>query len=161
MTAAFASLHTGFAGCLGGVAGAVAAHRWCSGRLDWRVHCAGRAPARTLFVCQQRGTGLARIEHLDQRVMLSSRDRQFPRVLDGDPVDGVLAPVRPVVGFPVLGSPSTLRTVGAGRYGNQVLRIIQVVGVLLPFGWLTIARLRCRARCPVAPCGQRRVCRDQ
>ena len=50
-------------------------------------------------------------------------------VLDGEPVNGVLAPVGTVVGFPVLGASRALGAVGDGGYGDEVLWVRQVVGV--------------------------------
>ena len=56
-------------------------------------------------------------------------DRQVPGVLDPDPVDGVPAPVGPVIGLPSVGAACAFRTVGAGRDGDEMLRILEVVGL--------------------------------
>ncbi len=47
--------------------------------------------------------------------------------VNGNPVDGVLAPVNPVLRFSICGSPCAFRPVGARRHGDQVLGIIEVV----------------------------------
>ena len=53
-------------------------------------------------------------------------------VLDRDPVYGVSVPLCQVVRSPIFGSPCALRAIGAGRNGNQVSGISELVGVLLP-----------------------------
>ena len=129
-TAALAALYARFPGRLGGVAGAVGPH------LRRRLYCVpgrrGRGSRLGLTGHHHLGRVRAGVDHVDQGAVFLGRDRQVPGVLDGDPIDGVLAPVRTVIGFPLLGSASALRAVGAGRYGDQVLRIRQVVGVAFP-----------------------------
>ncbi len=61
--------------------------------------------------------------------MFLRRDRQVPGVLDPDPVDGVPAPVGPVIRFPSVGAACAFRTVGAGRGRDEMLRILEVVSV--------------------------------
>ena len=129
---AFAPLYTGFSSRLCRVAGVVRSHfrrlrllYWIAGRPWCRLHLA-------LLGYHQFRTFRARIEQLDQSGMFLLGDRQFPGALDGNPVDGVLAPVGSVFRFPLVRSTCALGTVRAGRDGDQVLRILQVVGVLLP-----------------------------
>ena len=124
---ALAALHAGFTGRLGGVTGRVG-----SG-LGRRLRCIpGRRGRRSrLGPVGYRQLGRVRtgVDHLDESVVFLRRDGQSPVVLDRDPVHGVLTPVRPVFRFPGFGTAGSLRPVGTGRHGNQVLRIRQVVGV--------------------------------
>ena len=69
-------------------------------------------------------------EHLFECGELRSGGGMVQVVFDGDPVDGVLAPIGAVIGLPVLGFACALRTIGAKRNGNQVLGVVEGVGVL-------------------------------
>ena len=50
-------------------------------------------------------------------------------LLDGDPVDGVLAPIGFVLWFPFLGAACALGAVGTPGYGDEMLRVFEVIGV--------------------------------
>ena len=133
---ALAALHAGFTGRLRGVAGAVSGGRRAAdgSGSGLRRAAAERWRIRLLHVDDnaQLMRNIAGGQHLFQCCELCGSGRQLPGVLDRDPVDGVLAPVRLVVGFPRFWSPCALRTVRAGRDGDQVLGIIEVVGVPFP-----------------------------
>ena len=83
------------------------------------------------LACHHRRRGIAGVYHLDQSVVLVLRDGQVPGILYPDPVNSVLAPVGSIFRFPIFGSSSALGTVRAGRDGDEMLRIIEVVCVLL------------------------------
>ena len=61
--------------------------------------------------------------------MLVAGYGEFPGALDGYPVGGVLAPIGLVIWLPVFRTSCALGPVGSGSYGDEVLGVVQVVGV--------------------------------
>ena len=118
-------MHTGFAGRLSRVAGAAPDRVGC---LNWWFWSIDRWTILAMS-CQHLSRGIAGVDHLDQSVVFGLSDGQSPGVLDRDPVDCLLAPIRPLFRFPLVGSPCPFGAVGAGRHGDQVLRIVEIVGV--------------------------------
>ena len=127
----FASRYARFAGCPGCVAGVVLDGRCCCGRTRfWRARGAVHAGA-TAVGNPEAGQFVTGVKHLVEASQLCLGDREIPGALDGNPVNCVLAPVGLVFRFPLVRSSCTLGTVRAGRDGDEMLRIIEVVCVLL------------------------------
>ena len=118
----------GFSGGLCGIAVAVCPRYRCGGGLYGRVRWVAGAGRVVLFYLET-GRIYAGFEHFDHGNMLALRGSGISCVLNGDPVDGVTAPVGTVFRFPVLGAACALGAVGAGGYGDEVLGFSQVVGV--------------------------------
>ena len=126
-TVAFGPLNSDFPCRLSRVAGVVPDRLGC---LNWWLRGNDRWSSLAL-ACHHRRRGIAGVYHLDQSVVLVLRDGQVPGILYPDPVNSVLAPVGSIFRFPIFGSSSALGTVCAGRDGDEMLRIIEVVCVLL------------------------------
>ena len=97
---------------------------WGSGRAVRAGDAALRDP--------KAGWVAAGVEHLGESVVFCLGDGECPSALDRDPVGGVPASVGPVFRFPIIRSSCAFGAVGAGRDGDQVLRIVQVVCVAFP-----------------------------
>ena len=105
---------------------------WGSGR-SYRRAGGDRSRYRlALVVHRELRTVPAGAEHLHESVMFCLGDGECPSALDRDPVGGVPASVGPVFRFPIIRSSCAFGAVGAGRDGDQVLRIVQVVCVAFP-----------------------------